>query len=109
MPWPLWDAGGRLVPGERGSWPVATCWGEKYDAEVADEAVKEGAVGVEGLDARRDRDETEGAVEVVDGRRNKVGGSGAVLVRWCFDDADLDDDLRDVCWEKKPERDDLRE
>jgi hypothetical protein len=37
-------------------------------------------VGVEGLVrvARRDRDAAEPVVELVDGRRNRVGGSGAV-------------------------------
>jgi hypothetical protein len=42
-------------------------------------------VGVEGVVtvARRDRCEAE-TVELADGRRNKVGVSGAVLVRWCF-------------------------
>lgn len=39
-----------------------------------------GAVGVEGFVrvARRRRGESEATVELVDGRRNSVGGSGAV-------------------------------
>lgn len=86
MPWALWDAGGRLAPGgERGSWlEVAVGWGEKYEGVVADEADVVPA-GVEGLVmlARRCRGEVEAAVELVEGRRSRVGGSGAVLVRWC--------------------------
>jgi hypothetical protein len=34
--------------------------------------------------ARRDRDAAEAIAELVDGRRNRVGGSGAVWVRRCF-------------------------
>jgi hypothetical protein len=57
---------------------VADC-GEKYD-------VAGDTVGVEGLVrvARRDRDEAEAMVELVDGRRNRVGASGAVCVREGF-------------------------
>jgi hypothetical protein len=75
MPCPLWEAGGRLW----GSWPAEADCGEKYE-------VAEDAVGVEGFVrvARRDRDEAEAMVELVDGRRNSVGASGAVWVRRCF-------------------------
>lgn len=82
-PWPLeCEAGGRRVPGERGSKARAALWGEKYEGEVADDAI----VGSEGVVvvARLSREETEAAVELTDGRRNRVGGSGAVLVRWCL-------------------------
>jgi hypothetical protein len=74
------------VAGERGSAPDAAVWGVKYDAEVAEDVeCGVGAVGVEGFEARRDRWDAE-TVELADGRRNRVGVSGAVFVRWCLDD-----------------------
>ena len=91
MPWPLCEAGGRRVPGERGSWVGTAGGGEKYEADVSDEA-EQGAVGVEGLEARRERVDAEGAVEVTDGKRSSVGRSGAVWVRWCLAAAGLDED-----------------
>lgn len=103
MPWPLCEAGGRRVLGERASGPVVAGWGEKYEGEVAVEAEK-GAVGVEGFVWRRGRDDVEGAVEAPEGRRRSWGGSGRVEVRrclvgggcegwraWCCCEASLDD------------------
>lgn len=88
MPWPLNDAGGRLVPGERTSVLDATGWGEKYEGAAADDGVGN-AVGVEGFVLRRDLGAVAGAggaeaVELADGRRKRGGASGAVLVRVCF-------------------------
>lgn len=83
MPWPLKDAGGLLVPGERMSLPDAVGCGEKYDGEVAVETwLGVRVVGVEGLVARRVREVTETeAAELLEGRRRSVGSVG---VRWCF-------------------------
>lgn len=111
MPWALWDAGGRLAPGERGSWAAVVC-GAKYDAEVAEAAgdAGYGAVGVEGsvTVARRRRGDAEGAVAAAEGRRSSEGGSGAVWVRWCLGGVGCEaDGRRGRCCEAPP--DDLRE
>jgi hypothetical protein len=70
MPWPLKDAGGRLVAGERASLPDAPGWGEKYEGEVAadDESRALVAVGV--------RDGVEGLVVA----RRRRGESAAELL-----------------------------
>jgi hypothetical protein len=85
MPWPLKDAGGRLVPSERTSLLDATGWGAKYEGAAAEDAAGV-AVGVEGFVARREILGAGGAeaVELADGWRNRGGASGAVLVRVCL-------------------------
>lgn len=121
MPWPLNEAGGRRVLGERASLLAAGMGcGEKYEADVADEA----AVGVEGLVtvARRDRGDAD-TVELADGRRRSgaCGASGAVLVRdglgfassfagsflsrdfrlWCCEPNELRNFIMRVCWHRQ--------
>jgi hypothetical protein len=60
--------------------------------------------GVEGLVrvARRDRAAAEAIVELVDGRRNRVGGSGAVWVRRCFGGDDCECEFRLAEWCEPP-------
>ena len=85
IPCPLKDAGGRRVPGERGSVPDADVCGEKYDGEVVVVVVDDAEAcvvsdGVEGLVVRREREDGSSS-ELLEGKRRSDGGSGPLVTR----------------------------
>lgn len=115
MPWPLNEAGGRLEPGERASLGPAGGGGAEvvmgggadggtYDDEVAVVAVvADDSDWAEGFVARLEREVVAAeTVELIEGRRSRVGGSGAVWVRWCLGGEGSLESREDLCRDDEP-------